>query len=253
MATGLNMRGRVALVTGANRGIGLALVEALLERGVYRVYAAARKPEALAGLAARSEGAVIPLRLDITNAAQVQQAAEQAEDVDLLINNAGIVGHTFGGFDDPAWLDAAPREYETNVLGSLRVSQAFAPVLARQGGGTLVNIGSAAGIVGMPMVFTYSTTKAALHSLTQSTRLMLQGQGTLVVGVYPGPVDTDMAATLTIPKASAASVANTILDGLELGLEEIYPDPMSKQLGDLYSVNPKALEAQVAAMGAAMD
>src|SRR5690242_3897103 len=98
MATGLKVQGRVALVTGANRGIGLALVEALLERGAHRVYAAARKPEALAGLAARSDGAVIPLRLDITNAAEVQQAAEQAEDVDLLINNAGIVGHTFGGF-----------------------------------------------------------------------------------------------------------------------------------------------------------
>ena len=253
MTTGLKVQGRGALVTGANRGIGLALVEALLERGARKVYAATRKPEALAELSLSSDGVVVPLRLDITDAIEVQQAAEQAEDVDLLINNAGIVAHAFGGFADSAWLDAAPREYDTNVLGALRVSQAFAPVLARQGGGTLVNVGSVAGIAGTPMLLTYSTTKAALHSLTQSTRLMLQPQGTRVVGVYPGPVDTDMAASLTFPKTSAAIVANTILDGLELGLEEIYPDPMSRQFGDLYAVNPKALEAQIAAMGAALD
>lgn len=253
MSTGLKIEGRVALVTGANRGIGRALVEALLERGSRKVYAATRKPEALAGVAANSQGRVVPLRLEITDAAEVRQAAAQASDVDLLINNAGIVAHTFGGFEDPVWLDAAPREYETNVVGSLRVSQAFAPVLARQGGGTLVNVGSAAGIVGLPMVFTYSTTKAALHSLTQSTRQMLQPQGTRVVGVYPGPVDTDMAAGLSIPKASASSVAHTILDGLEQGLEEIYPDPLAKEWGDVYSVNPKGLEARVAAMNAALD
>jgi NAD(P)-dependent dehydrogenase (short-subunit alcohol dehydrogenase family) len=253
MSAGTRIEGRTALVTGANRGIGLALVEALLQRGAQKVYAAARKPEALAYLAAQSSGAVVPLRLDITDPAQVREAAEQAGDVDLLINNAGIVGHTFGGFEDPLWLEAAPREYETNVVGSLRVSQAFAPVLARQGGGALVNVSSAAGIVGMPMIFTYATTKAALHSLTQSTRLMLHGQGTRVVGVYPGPVDTDMASNLTIPKTAASVVANTILDGLELGLEDIYPDPMAKDFGDVYSVNPKGLEALVAAMGAALD
>jgi NAD(P)-dependent dehydrogenase (short-subunit alcohol dehydrogenase family) len=253
MPTGLKIEGRVALVTGANRGIGLSLVEALIERGARRVYGATRKPEALAHLAARTNGAVIPLRLDITDATQVREAAALADDVDLLINNAAILGHAFAGFEDPAWLDAAPREYETNVVGSLRVSQAFAPVLARRGGGTLVNVGSAAGLVGMPIVFTYSTTKAALHSLTQSTRVMLQPQGTRVVGVYPGPVETDMAADLTIPKTSASSVAHTILDGLEQGLEDIYPDPFAKEWGDVYSVNPKALEAQVAAMNAALD
>jgi NAD(P)-dependent dehydrogenase (short-subunit alcohol dehydrogenase family) len=253
MPAGLKIEGRVALVTGANRGIGLALVEALLERRARKVYAATRKPQALAHLAAKSEGAVIPLRLDITSAAEVREAAAEAEDVDLLINNAAIVGHQFGGFDDPLWLDAAPREYETNVVGSLRVSQAFAPVLARHGGGTLVNVASAAGFVGLPLVFTYSTTKAALHSLTQSTRQMLHTQGTRVVGVYPGPVDTDMAAQLTIPKASASSVAHTILDGLEQGLEEIYPDPLAKEWGEIYSANPKALEARVAAMAAALD
>lgn len=253
MSTGLKIEGRVALVTGANRGIGLALVEALQERGARKIYAGTRKPEALADLAGLSRGVVIPLRLDITDETEVRQAASQASDVDLLINNAGIVSHTFAGFEDPIWLDAARREYETNVLGSLRVSQAFVPVLAQQGGGTLVNVSSVAGLVGLPMLLTYSTTKAALHSLTQSTREMLQGQGTRVVGVYPGPVETEMSSQIPIPKASSSSVAHAILDGLELGLEEIYPDSFARQAGEVYAVNPKGLERQMAATSAALD
>ncbi len=250
MSAGLKIAGRVALVTGANRGIGRALVDALLERGARKVYGGARKPEALADLATSKER-VVPLRLDITNAADVRQAVAQAEDVDLLVNNAAVLGHLFGGFEDAVWLDVARQEYETNVLGSLRVSQAFAPVLARHGGGTIVNVSSVAGLVGMPGVLTYSTTKAALHSLTQSTRQMLRGQGTFVVGVYPGPVDTDMAADFVFPKVSPASVAHAILDGLERGQEEIYPDPFAVEHGDAYAVNPKDLEGRIAAMIAA--
>jgi NAD(P)-dependent dehydrogenase (short-subunit alcohol dehydrogenase family) len=253
MPTGTKIEGRVALVTGANRGIGLALVEALLERGARKIYGGARKPEALAELAGRSQGVVAPLRLDITDESQVQQAAKEADDVDLLINNAGIVGHVFAGFEDPIWLDAARREYETNVLGSLRVSQAFAPVLARQGGGTLVNVSSVAGLVGMSGLLTYSTTKAALHSLTQSTREALQGQGTWVVGVYPGPVETDMSRDITLPKATASSVAHAILDGLEQGVEDIYPDPLAREFGSAYAVNPKSLEGRMAAASGALD
>lgn len=254
MSTGLKIEGRVALVTGANRGIGLALVEALLERGARKIYGGTRKPEALADLAALSQGVVVPLRLDITKDTEVEQVAKQADDVDLLINNAGIVGHgPFAAFEDPTWLKAAPREYETNVVGSLRVSQAFAPVLARQGGGTLVNISSVAGLVGMSGLLTYSATKAAVHSLTQSTREALHGQGTRVVGVYPGPVETEMAREFTFPKASASSVANAILDGLEQGLEEIYPDPLAQEFGAAYAVSPKSLEGRMAAASAARD
>jgi NAD(P)-dependent dehydrogenase (short-subunit alcohol dehydrogenase family) len=248
MPLGLQIEGRVALVTGANRGIGRALVEALFERGARKIYAATRKPEALADLVSTSEGRVVPLLLDITNAAQVRQAAARANDIDLLVNNAGVVSHAFGGFEDPIWLDAARQEYETNVVGSLRVSQAFAPVLARQGGGTIVNISSVAGLVGFPPILTYSSSKAALHSLTQSTRQLLRGQGTFVVGVYPGPVDTDMAADFTVPKASAASAAHAILDGLEEGLEEIYPDSFATEYGVAYAANPKGLEARIAAL-----
>jgi NAD(P)-dependent dehydrogenase (short-subunit alcohol dehydrogenase family) len=251
MWSGLQVEGRVALVTGANRGIGRAIVEALLERGARKVYATARKPEALAQLVATGEDRVVALRLDITNGTEVRRAAAQADDVDLLINNAGVVSHSFAGFDDAAWLDAARQEFETNVLGALRVSQAFAPVLARHGGGAIANIISVVGLVGFPPIFTYSASKAALHSITQTTRQLLRGQGTFVTGVYPGPVDTDMAAELSVPKASAASAAHAILDGLEQGLEEIYPDPFAVEYGDVYAVNPKGLELRIATMGAA--
>jgi NAD(P)-dependent dehydrogenase (short-subunit alcohol dehydrogenase family) len=253
MTAGTKIKGRVALVTGANRGIGLALVEALLQRGARKVYAGARKPETLAELAALDGGRVVPLRLDVTDAAQVGHAAAEAGDVDLLINNAGVVAGVFAGFDDAIWVDAARQEHETNLIGPLRISQAFAPILARQGGGTLVNVSSVAGLVGMPGLMTYSTTKAALHSLTQSTREALLGQGTRVVGVYPGPVDTDMARAVTFPKASASSVAHAILDGLEQGLEDIYPDPLAREFGAAYAVSPKSLEGRMAAANAARD
>jgi NAD(P)-dependent dehydrogenase (short-subunit alcohol dehydrogenase family) len=248
MLQGLRTEGRVALVTGANRGIGRAIVEALLGRGARKVYAAARKPETLAELVAASDGRVVALRLDITNAAEVQGAVAQADDVDLLINNAGVLSHAFAEFEDGTWLDAARQEFETNVVGTLRVSQAFAPVLAQHGGGAIANVISVAGLVGMPPALTYSSSKAALHSITQTTRRLLRGQGTFVAGVYPGPVDTEMADRFVVPKVSAASAAHAILDGLERGLEEIYPDPFALEYGSTYAVNPKALEERVAAL-----
>ena len=251
MSSALQIQGRVALVTGANRGIGRAVVEALLARGARKVYAAARKPESLAELVAAGGGRVVPLRLDVTDADHVRSAVSSAGDVDLLVNNAGIVGHTFGGFEDGAWLDAARSEFETNALGTLRVSQAFAPVLARQGGGAIVNVISVVGLVAFPILLSYSSSKAALHSITQATRQLLRDQGTFVAGVYPGPVDTDMAQQFPIPKVSAASAAEAILDGLERGEEEIYPDPFAVDYGGTYAADPKGLERRVAATGAA--
>jgi NAD(P)-dependent dehydrogenase (short-subunit alcohol dehydrogenase family) len=241
-----SVRGRTALVTGANRGIGKAIVEALVARGAAKVYAAARKPETLATLVAESKGRVVALGLDVTDDAQVRAAATAAGDVDLLINNAGIVGHSFAAFEDPAWVDAGRQEFDTNVLGMLRMTQAFAPTLARQGGGTVVNILSVAALVNFPIFLVYAATKAAGHSITQGSRVALAAQGTHVVGVYPGPVDTEMGARLP-NKESPERVAEAILDGLEAGEEEIFPDAFAIGVGATYAKEPKALERNFAA------
>ena len=242
MSNGTQVRGRVALVTGANRGIGKAIVEALLARGAAKVYAGARNPETLAAVVAASGGRVVPLRLDVTDGGQVQEAAAAAGDVDLLINNAGVAAHAFAAFEDPAWLDAGRREYETNALGTLRVTQAFAPGLAARDGGTVVNVVSVAAFANFPALLGYAASKAAQHSITQGMRAMLAGQGIRVVGVYPGPVDTDMAEKIPIEKVSAASVATAILDGLEAGEEDILPDPYAVDEGAVYAASPKTLE-----------
>jgi NAD(P)-dependent dehydrogenase (short-subunit alcohol dehydrogenase family) len=237
-------KGSIAFVTGANRGIGRALVEALLARGAATVYAAARQPEALAALAAASGGRVVPVRLDVTRPDHIKAAAAIAGDTTLLINNAGIVAKFGAPFTDAAWLAAGREEYEVNVLGTFAVTQAFAPILARNGGGTVANISSVAGLVSFDILTSYSASKAAVHSVTQATRASLKGQGTYVAGIYPGPVDTDMAKVIEMEKATPAQAAGAILDGLEAGDEEIFPDPLSRQAGPLFLSSPKALERQ---------
>ena len=170
---GQRIEGAVALVTGANRGIGRALTEALLARGVRKVYATARNPEALSAL--RDER-LVALRLDVTDADQIRAAAEAASDVELVFNNAGVA--LAGSIAGAAVLDQARREMEVNYFGPLRLLQCLAPSLARNGGGVIVNIGSAAGLTNVPLLPTYSASKAALHSLTQAARILLGAQGT---------------------------------------------------------------------------
>jgi NAD(P)-dependent dehydrogenase (short-subunit alcohol dehydrogenase family) len=241
------IEGAVALVTGANRGIGRALTEALLARGVRKVYATARNPEALRAL--RDER-LVSLRLDVTDADQIRAAAEAASDVELAFNNAGVVLNV--GIADSTVLGQARREMEVYYFGPLQLLQRLAPALARNGGGAVVNIGSAAGLTSLPFFPTYSASKAALHSLTQAARILLGAQGTAVFGVYAGPVDTDMTRELALPKASPRDVALAILDGIEAGQEDIFPDPFAVDFGRRFQSSPKASERQVAAMAAAM-
>jgi NAD(P)-dependent dehydrogenase (short-subunit alcohol dehydrogenase family) len=225
------------LVTGANRGIGQALVEEALRRGAKWVYAGTRKP------LAHIDGRVTPLTLDVTNAAQTQGAVEKVESLDILINNAGLA--LYVDLSDRAALE---RCLAVNLFGTYGVTQAFLPLLTRSRG-AVVNVLSLASLAPLPFMLGYSISKAAALSLTQSLRALLGAQGLSVHGVLAGPVDTDSARALDIPKASPESVARGILDGVERGEEEIFPDPVSASIAESWrSGAAKALERQFAAV-----
>jgi NAD(P)-dependent dehydrogenase (short-subunit alcohol dehydrogenase family) len=212
----------VALVTGANRGLGLAFARALLGRGARKVYAAARDPSSV------TMDGVVPLQLDVTNDAHIAAAVEVAGDVTLLINNAGILrGSSLLGIDA---FGAARAELETNVFGPLATSRAFAPVLARNGGGAIINVLSVLSWVSLPQVATYSLSKAAAWSLTNGLRSELAPQGTHVLALHVGFMDTDMAKGVTAPKASPDEVAALALAGVEARIPEVLADVISQQV-----------------------
>ena len=229
----------VAFVSGANRGIGRAIVESLLTRGAAKVYAAARNPDSLADLVATHGDKVVPVALDVTDKTQVAVAARTAADAQLIINNAGAATNPDLFGED---LSDAEREFDVNYWGTLHMTRAFVPNLKHAGTGSLVNVVSIAGLTNFPMFPTYSDSKAALHSLTVGTRHVLTGSGIDVIGVYPGPVETDMAKDIDMPKASTADVANTILDGIESGTDEVFTDEMAQSFEAPYTAGHKALE-----------
>jgi len=231
---------RPVLVTGANRGIGRALVEEALRRGARRVYAGMRAP------LAHPDGRVTPLALDVTSATQIQQAAEHVESLDVLINNAGVAL-----YDDLTDRSMLERHLAVNLFGTYDVIQAYLPLLTRSRG-TIVNNLSVNSLAPLPLIPAYSVSKAAAFSLTQSLRASLAGRGIRVHAVLTGPVDTDMTRGLDIPKATADSVAQAILDGVENGEEDIFPDPMSKSIAHGWSTGAaKSLERQNAALATA--
>jgi short-subunit dehydrogenase len=234
-----SLKGTVALVTGANRGIGAAFVSGLLAAGAKRVYAAARDPQTLAGLAQR-DVRVVPIALDIVDDTSVQEAAARRGDVDLVVNNAGVLrgGRLIAAAD----LSAARQEMEVNYFGLLRMSRAFAPILAANGGGTLINVLSILARMASPAGGGYSASKAAALSLTQAVRAELRSQGTRVIGVLPGFVDTAMAAGVSAPKISPSEVVRATLDALETGQEEVYPGEQATQIAALLLQDPKAVE-----------
>jgi len=237
------MAGAVALVTGANRGIGAAFVQGLLDAGARRVYAAARNRQTLATLAQR-DSRVIPIALDITDDRSVQEAAAQLIDIDLLVNNAGVaLGARLIGAAD---LSAARQEMEVNYFGLLRMCRAFAPILAANGGGTLINVLSILARVASPAAGSYSASKASALSLTQTVRAELQAQGTRVIGVLPGYVDTAMAARVTAPKIHPSDVVRATLGALQTDQDEVYPGEAATQIAALLLQNPKAVERQFA-------
>jgi NAD(P)-dependent dehydrogenase (short-subunit alcohol dehydrogenase family) len=232
----MNITNKTVLITGANRGIGKALVDEALRRGAKRVYAGMRSP------VQHSDKRVTPLVLDVTNASQIQQAVGAVDTVDVLINNAGIAI-----YDDLSNLDVLEQTFAVNFLGLLKVTNAFLPLLKRSKGAVVNNL-SLAGLAPLPIIPSYSTSKAAALSLTQSLRALLAGQGVTVHAVVLGPVDTDMNRGFNIPKVSTESAAAGIFDGLEKGEEEIFPDPASQSIAEAWrSGVSKALERQFAA------
>ncbi|MFN0099432.1 MAG: SDR family oxidoreductase [Gemmatimonadaceae bacterium] len=240
--------GVTALVTGANRGIGEAIVNALFAAGARKVYAGARNVADLAPLKTLHGNKIVPLQLDVTNADDIARAVAAAADVQLLVNNAGVAAYAGGAFTDPQWIAAGRAEMEVNFFGTFAMTQAFAPVLAKNGGGAVANLASVASLSSFPLFVAYSASKAATHSITQSTRAMLKAQGTQVFGVYPGPIDTRMAEPISFDKTSPAAAADEIVAGIIAGSEEIFPDPMSVGMGAAFLSDPKGLERQVAGM-----
>ncbi|KLN61819.1 short-chain dehydrogenase [Kiloniella spongiae] len=240
------VKGKVALVTGANRGIGHAFVEEIIAAGASKVYATARDTDRLAGLVKEYEGKVIPVELDVNQPDTIKAIANEFKDVSLLINNAGIA--RFTSFMTASSLDDARDEMETNYFAPMNMIRAFAPVLKANDGGAIVNISSVAGYLNFPVLGSYSASKAAVHSLTQGVRAELAMQGTHVVGVYPGPIDTDMTAGIALDKTAPNEVAKKVLEAVENGVEDVYPDPMSVDFHAGFLNDPKALEKQVGEM-----
>ncbi|MFF4152065.1 SDR family oxidoreductase [Streptomyces sp. NPDC001651] len=230
------IEGSVALVTGGSRGIGRALVDALYERGAKKVYATARDPRTV------TQPDAVPLALEVTDPASVAAAAEQAQDVTLLINNAGAsVNAKF--LDAP--VDDVRREFETNFYGPLLVTRALVPVIERNGGGHILNVHSVLSWIGLAN--SYSASKAALWSLTNSLRLDLRPRGIEVTGLHVGYVDTDLAAHVDAPKSSPDSVAAQALDGIEANAFEVLADDISRQVKAGLAADPAVLYGRFAA------
>lgn len=224
----MKIKNSIVLVTGANRGIGKAFVEELLVAGAKKVYLGVRDPSNIAEFVKINPRKRVPLLLDVTDSEHIKNAAHNARDVTILINNAGVLHG--GCLQDKMRMDQAHHEMGVNYFGTLSMIRAFAPILKANGGGAIINIASIAGLVPMQHMPTYSASKAAIHFLTMEARMELARQGTFVVGVYPGPVDTDMAKTYGQSKIKPSRVAQETICGFEEGETQIFPDPFLKNI-----------------------
>ena len=227
---------QTVLVSGANRGIGAATVRELLKTDVKKIYAAARKPSSLPDF---GDARVVPLALDITDAASIKAAVATAHDVDILLNNAGTA--TFSDLIDSD-IATVNADFTTNYFGTLNVIRAFVPAFTARKSGTIVNVSSVVGLTAAPMLAAYSASKAALHSLTQSLRATLAPAGVKVLGIYPGPIDTDMAKDIPMDKATPESAAVIIVAGIARGDTYIFPDTTAQYIGKLWETDGRALD-----------
>lgn len=226
----MNIKDRNILITGANRGIGKTLTESYLEQGAAKIYAAVRNPESVAPMVDQFGDRVVAIALDLTDPDSIQAAAARAADVDIVINNGGVLTNT--NLLDADALESFQFEIDVNVYGLVRVAQAFAPVLKKNGGGALVQLNSVASVKAFAAFGSYAASKAAAYSVTQSLRDLLKEQGTLVVSVHPGPIATEMASAGGFDEIAEppSLVADAIRDALESGSFHTFPDTMAKQV-----------------------
>lgn len=242
----MQVEGAVALVTGANGGIGKYYVETLQAAGVSRIYAGARNIESLAELTVSNPQKIIPIQLDITDEQSVNNAATKYQDVNLLINNAGI--GLMQGFISAKDLKSARAEIEVNYFGTLVMCRAFAPILKSNGGGAIVNMLTILARVNLPINGSYCASKAAALLMTQGIRAELAAQGTLVVAVMPGTVDTGMSKDFPPPKVAPEVVAKTAINAVIDEVEDVYPGEQATEIATQLLVNPKAVEKLMAQM-----
>ena len=233
----MNLSTATFFITGANRGLGLALAREALAQGARKVYVAARDPSHI------SEPGVVPVRLDVTSDADLETLAHRHPDVNVLINNAGVA--ETGGFLPEGSVAATRRQMEVNFYGPLRVTQALAPVLAANGGGAVLNVLSVATWINRPLLGVYGATKSAAWALTNGLRHELREQGTRVSGLHVGFIDTDLTKDLDVPKLQATDVARRALEGLAAGEEEILVDDFTRQVKAGLNAEPPVYVAAV--------
>jgi len=246
----MKIKGSVALVTGANGGIGRAFVEELLKRGAARIYLGARDTASLRGLFAESSR-LVPVTLDVTNPKQIEDAVEATSDITILINNAGTVA--FSGALAAKDLAAARQEMEVNYFGLLALTRALRNTPAFRSGGAIVNVLSFLSLVTLPVAGTYSASKSAALALTRTLRAELKPRGVQVVGVMPVQTDTPAYSPLPEPKLKPEEVASGTLDGLEAGDEEVFPGALSRGAAEVFKSDPVALQARMSTVVHAID
>lgn len=236
----------VVLITGANRGLGRALVHTALAAGARRIYAGARDPQQLAAIVKTAPDRIIPLALDVTDPASLEAAAARAADTSVLINNAGVLA-SYNVLTTTR--EQLAEDFAINAFGMLAVTKALLPALERAAAGgeaALANVLSVVSLASMPALGGYSAAKAAAYSITQALRGELAAKRIAVHAVFPGPIDTDMVRTFEMAKTSPEVVAQAIIDGIERGVEDIYPDPASRDMFATWQRDPKQLERQLA-------